>query len=193
MKKFVLAFAALCALCSVSFAKAPKVGGWKDVAKIADKNGMEVVSDYTDYYVAKGNGGKDFAIYAVVEYDDAKVTLAMSCIGGDVFSKTTSVAKGGDFPGSSFSMTEKDKKCSYQAGPSADSNITEFGIYYWTATVIHLRQENRAEACQKYGLVLPASVKKADDNFAKAYDAASDSDFDDAGALQKIINSFFVN
>lgn len=192
MKKVVLFTAALFALAMVAFAKPPKIGGWKDVAKLADKYDFEVVNDNVAYYVAKGNGGKDFAVYAVAYYDDATVTLCMSCIKGEYSSKTVFVNKNGDAPGESFTLGENDKKAAYDPG-SNDLYIEELGLLRMTADVMEQRERIRSEICKDYGLVLPANVKKSGDNFKKAYEAAADSDFDDKASVQKLINIYFSN
>ena len=111
MKKIVLMAAALFALAAVAFAKPAKVAGWKDVAKIADKNKLEVLSDYTDWYAAKGNGGKDFAFYGIKDFSDATLTLAISCIGGEVYSKITCIDKQEEAPYPVLALSEGDEKC----------------------------------------------------------------------------------
>lgn len=192
MKKIALMAAALFALATVAFAKAPKVSGWKDVAKIANKNGLEVVNDNVEYYVAKGNGGKDFAVYGVWAYSDATVYFSMSSIKGEVFSSAKLVYKGGEFPGESYAMGETDRKCVHDFGPT-DATITDLGLLIGTADLMNQRQKVRAQVAGEFGLVLPDSVKKGDANFKKAYDAASDSDFDSEASVKQIINSYFGN
>ena len=155
MKKIVLMAAALFALAAVSFAKPAKVRGWKDVAKIANKNDLEVVSDYTDWYVAKGNGGKDFAIYAIKDYSDLKVTLAMSCIDGEVFSKTTCVDKENGQPEPIFSIGEYDDKCLLENGGDLTVFFATEALAAWTEETKTQRAKLLAEVSQQYGLVVP--------------------------------------
>ena len=192
MKKVVLFTAALFALAMVAFAKPPKIGGWKDVAKIAGKYDFEVVNDNVGYYVAKGNGGKDFAVYAVAYYDDSTVTLCMSSVKGEFSSKTIYVSKNPDAPGESFTLGENDKEAAYDHGAN-DMYIKEMDLLRATAYVMEQRERIRSEICKGYGLVLPANVKKGEDNFKKAYEAAAESDFYDKASIQKLINAYFLN
>lgn len=155
MKKIVLFTAALFALGMVAFAKPVKVSGWKDVAKIANKNKLEVVNDEANWYVAKGNGGKDFAFYAVKDFSDATLTLAMSCIGGEVFSKITCVDKQEDAPYPVFTLGEDDEKCVLSNANQVDVYFNDDGIKEWTETLKTRRSEFRSEVAKEYGLVLP--------------------------------------
>ena len=155
MKKLVLIFAALCAFAAVAFAKPAKVKGWKDVAKIANKNDMEVVSDYTDWYVAKSKDGKDFAIYAIKDYSDIKVTLAMSCVGGEVFSRTSCVDKEAESPFPIFAIGENDEKCVVVNADSLSVYYKDEGIAIWTDECKAQRAKLLAELSQKYGLIAP--------------------------------------
>lgn len=152
MKKIAFVFVALCAFAAAAFAKPAKVNGWKDAAKIANKNNMEVVSNYTDYYVAKGNGGKDFAIYAVKNYADIKVTLAMSCVGGEVFSKTTCVDKENGQPAPIFTIGENDKKCVVANGGDLTYFYNEEGIALWTEEIKSQRSKLLSEVAGQFGL-----------------------------------------
>ena len=154
MKKTALMVAALFALAAASFAKAPKVDGWKDVSKIAGKSGMEIVSDDVEWYVAKGKGGKDFAFYAIKDYADLKVTLAMSCIGGEVYSKTTCVDKEQSQPLPIFTIGEDDKKCVVANGGDLTYYYDAEALNNWTEECKNQREKLRAEVAQQFGLVL---------------------------------------
>ncbi len=147
--------AALLALAAALFAKAPKVNGWKDVSKISNKSKLEVVSDDVEWYVAKGNGGKDFAFYAINDYSDIKVTLAMSCIGGEVYSKTTCVDKEQSQPFPIFTIGEDDKKCVNVNGGDLTYYYDDEGLSNWTEECKSQREKLRAEVAQQFGLVLP--------------------------------------
>lgn len=155
MKKLVLIFAALCAFAAVAFAKPAKVKGWKDVAKIADKNDLEVVSDYTDWYVAKGNGGKDFAIYAVKDYADLKVTLEMSCIDGEVYSRVVCVDKEAAAPFPMFALGENDEKCVVVNADSLSVYYKDEGIAIWTEECKNQRAKLLGEIAKEYGIAVP--------------------------------------
>ena len=155
MKKIVLMAAALFALATVAFAKPAKVAGWKDVAKIADKSGLEVVNDETNWYVAKGNGGKDFAFYAVNEFSDATLTLAMSCIKGEVYSRITCVDKMEEAPYPILALNEGDEKCSLVNANQVSVYFDDQGIQNWTETLKARRKEFLAEVAKEYGLVIP--------------------------------------
>ncbi len=155
MKKIVLFTAALFALGMFAFAKPAKVAGWKDVAKIANKSGLEVVSDDVNNYVAKGNGGKDFAFYAVKDFSDATLTLAMSCIGGEVFSKITCVDKQDETPYPVFTLGEDDEKCVLSNANQLNIYFDDEGMKEWTETLKTRRAEFRSEVAKAYGLVLP--------------------------------------
>ena len=154
MKKIVLMAAAL-ALAAVAFAKPAKVASWKDVAKIADKNKMEVVNDETEWYVAKGNGGKDFAFYAIKYYSDATVTFAMSCVGGEVYSKITCIDKQEEAPYPVLAMNEGDEKCSLTNSGEIGRYFTDQGIAFWTDVLKTRRKEFLDELSKEFGLVVP--------------------------------------
>ena len=158
MKKIILMAAALLTLAAVAFAKpakAPKLNGWKDVAKIADKNDLEVVSDYTDWYVAKSKDGKEFAFYAVKDYADIKVTLAMSCLDGAVFSKTTCVDKEQTQPLPIFTIGEDDVKCVLVNGGDLPVYYSDDALQVWTEECKNQRAKLREELANEFGLVLP--------------------------------------
>lgn len=155
MKKIVLFTAALFALGMVAFAKPAKVSGWKDVAKIANKNKLEVVNDETDWYVAKGNGGKDFAFYGVNEFSDATFTFAMSCIGGEVYSRITCVDKQEEAPYPILAMNEDDEKCVLTNGNEIEAHLDDQGTKYWTENLKARRKEFIADIAKEYGLVVP--------------------------------------
>lgn len=155
MKKIVLFTAALFALGMFAFAKPAKVAGWKDVAKIADKNKLEVVSDDVNYYVAKGKGGKDFAIYAISDYSDIKVTLEMSCIGGEIFSRIVCVDKEAAAPFPIFALGYNDEKCVVVNADSLGVYYNDEGIAIWTEECKNQRAKLLAEVAKAYGLVLP--------------------------------------
>ena len=155
MKKLVLIFAALCAFAAVAFAKPAKVNGWKDVAKIANKNDLEVVSDYKDWYVAKGNGGKDFAIYAVKDYADLKVTLEMSCIDGEVYSRVVCVDKEAGQPLPIFALTEGEQKCIVVNADSLSVYYNEEGLRIWTEECKAQRSKLLGEIAKEYGIAVP--------------------------------------
>lgn len=155
MKKIALFTVALFALAAAVFAKPAKVNGWKDVAKIANKNGMEVASDDVNYYVAKGKGGKDFSIFAINDYDDIKVTLAMSCVGGEIFSKITCVDKETEAPHPVFSMGENDEKCVVVNGGDLSYFFTDEAIANWTVELKNQRSKFLDELAKEFGLVVP--------------------------------------
>ena len=155
MKKIVLMAAALFAFAAVSFAKAPKVSGWKDVAKIANKNKLEVVNDEDIWYVAKGNGGKDFAFFAVKRYTDAKVTLAMSCINGEVFSKTTVVDTQDGQPEPTFVLGQNDEKATLVNGGDLTFAFNSDGLAAWSDITKEQRAKLLDEVANEYGLVVP--------------------------------------
>lgn len=155
MKKIALMAAALFALAAVVFAKPAKVKGWKDVAKIANKNDLEVVSDYTDWYVAKGNGGKDFAIYAVKDYADLKVTLEMSCIDGEVYSRIVCVDKEANAPLPIFALSEGADKCVVVNADSLSVYYKDEGIAIWTEECKNQRAKLLGEIAKEYGIAVP--------------------------------------
>ena len=158
MKKILLMAAALFALAAVAFAKpakAPKLNGWKDVAKIADKNDFEVASDYTDMYVAKSKDGKEFAFFAVKDYADIKVTVAMSCVDGAVFSKTTCVDKEQSQPLPIFTIGENDEKCVLVNGGDLTYYYGDDALQAWTEEGKNQRSKLRDEVANEFGLVLP--------------------------------------
>lgn len=158
MKKIIIALCALCALSAAAFAKpakAPKLGGWKDIAKIADKNDLEVVENYKDWYVAKSSDGKEFAFYAIKDYADLKVTLAMACIDGEVYSRTTCVDKESSAPLPIFALGENDEKCIVVNADSLSVYYKEEGIVMWTEECKAQRSKLLAELSQKYGLIAP--------------------------------------
>ncbi len=158
MKKILLMAAALFALAAVAFAKpakAPKLNGWKDVAKIADKNDFEVASDYTDMYVAKSKDGKEFAFFAVKDYADIKVTVAMSCVDGAVFSKTTCVDKEQSQPLPIFTIGENDEKCVLVNGGDLTYYYGDDALQAWTEECKNQRSKLREEVANEFGLVLP--------------------------------------
>ncbi len=159
MKKIALMTIALFALATVAFAKpskGPKLNKWKDIAKIAAKQDLEVVENYVDRYVAKSADGKEFAFFAVSDYKDLKVTLAMSCIDGEVFSKTTCVDKESGQPAPIFTIGENDEKCLLENGGDLTFYIKEEGMAAWTKEMIFQREKLRDEIAQQYGLVIPA-------------------------------------
>ncbi|MBO7122878.1 MAG: hypothetical protein J6V90_06320 [Treponema sp.] len=155
MKKIVLFTAALFALGMVAFAKPAKVSGWKDVAKIANKNKMEVVNDETIWYVAKGNGGKDFAIYAIDDYDDIKVTLEMSCIGGEVYSRIICIDKEADAPFPMFALGWDDQKCVLANADNLGVYYDDAGLAAWTEECKNQRAKLLGKIAKEYGLVVP--------------------------------------
>ncbi|MBQ6028701.1 MAG: hypothetical protein IJL24_04155 [Treponema sp.] len=155
MKKIVLLTAALFALGMFAFAKPAKVNNWKDAAKIADKSDLEVVSDDVNYYVAKGNGGKDFAVYAVSDYSDIKVTLAMSCVKGEFYSKIFCEDKEADAPFPIFSMGDGDEKCVLANANTLNVRYTDEGIAEWTEECKNQRAKLLGAVAKEYGLVLP--------------------------------------
>ena len=154
MKKIVLMAVAF-ALATVAFAKPAKVASWKDAAKIADKNGMEVVSDDACWYVAKGNGGKDFAVYAVSDYSDIKVTLAMSCVKGEVFSKVYCEDKEAGTPFPIFALSEGDQKCVLANASSLGVYYKDEGIAIWTEECKNQKAKLLGELAKECGLVIP--------------------------------------
>ena len=154
MKKIVLMAAAL-ALATVAFAKPAKVAGWKDVAKIADKNKLEVVNDETVWYVAKGNGGKDFAFYAIKDFSDGTLTLAMSCIGGEVYSKITCIDKQEEAPYPVLALSEGDEKCKLVNSGEIGRYFTDQGIAFWTDVLKTRRKEFLDEVAKEFGFVVP--------------------------------------
>ncbi len=155
MKKIVLMAAALFALATVAFAKPAKVNGWKDVAKIANKNKMEVVNDEDIWYIAKGNGGKDFAIYAVEKFTDAKVTVAMSCINGEIFSKTTVIDTNDGQPEPIFVLGWDDEKVNLINGGDLTFYFTDEAMADWTAIAKEQRAGILADIAKEFGLVVP--------------------------------------
>lgn len=157
MKKIILMAAALFALATVAFAKpakAPKLNNWKDAAKIADKNDLEVVSDYTDWYVAKSKDGKEFVIFAVKDYADIKVTLAMSCVDGVVNSKTTCVDKEQAQPLPIFTIGEYDEKCLLVNGGDLTYYLPEETMQGWTEECKTQRAKLFDEVAKEFGLVV---------------------------------------
>lgn len=154
MKKIVLMAVAL-ALATVAFAKPAKVAGWKDVSKIADKNKMEVVNDDTNWYVAKGNGGKDFAFYAVKEFADATITLAMSCVKGEVYSRISWVDKRAEAPYPVLAMNGGDEKCSLVNASQVEIYYDDQTIKECTETLKKDLKDISSEVAKNYGLVIP--------------------------------------
>ncbi|MCR4925882.1 MAG: hypothetical protein K5917_06310 [Clostridiales bacterium] len=157
MKKIVLVLAALFALTAMAFAKSnkgPKLNRWKDIAKIADKQDLEVVEDYVDRYVAKSADGKEFAFFAIKDYADIKVTLAMACLDGELFSKTTCVDKESGQPAPIFTINENDEKCVLENGGDLTYYINEEGMAGWTKETIFQRERLRDEIAKEYGLVI---------------------------------------
>ena len=158
MKKFALMAAALFALTAFAFAKpakGPKLNGWKDVAKIADKFNLEIVNDNVDCYVAKSGDGKEFAFYAVSEYTDIRVTLAMYCLDGNVFSKTTCVDKEQSQPLPIFTLGEYDDRCLVANAGDLTIYYKEEGIKAWTEECKSQRAKLRESLAKEFGLVLP--------------------------------------
>ncbi len=194
MKKILLAFAALCAFSFAASAKPAKlkVNGWKDAAKLADKYDLNVVRDYTDYYVAKSGDGKEFVVYFKKDYADCAAILAMTCLDGTLLSKTTFIDKedeGGFLP--KFSMTEGDKKAIFENGGDATYALRELGFAQNTVEVMYQRAKHRSLVCKEFGLVLPETVKKNEENFQKTFDAQK-AGMDKLDVCQKIIDSYFA-
>ena len=154
MKKSVL-IVALCALATVAFAKPAKVAGWKDVAKIANKNNMEVVNDEQLWYVAKGNGGKDFALFAEKVFDDARVTVAMSCVKGEVFSKTTVVDLVDGQPNPIFTLGLDDDKVRNVNADNLTIYFNDEGIAMWTDVAKEQRADILNDIAKEFGLSIP--------------------------------------
>ncbi|MBR5966313.1 MAG: hypothetical protein IK015_09405 [Treponema sp.] len=154
MKKIVLMAAAF-ALATAAFAKPARVTGWKDVAKIADKNGMEVVEDKTEWFIAKSNGGKDFAVYAVCDFKDMNVTLAMSCIKGEIFSKIYCQDKANGEPYLIYSLVYGDQKCVLVNGKDFGIYAPDEEIAFWTEKCKGERASFLADLAKDYGLVIP--------------------------------------
>lgn len=154
MKKSVL-IVALCALAAAAFAKAPKVSGWKDVAKIANKNKLEVVNDEDLWYVAKGNGGKDFALFCEKIFQDARVTLAMSCIKGEVFSKTTAVDLVDGQPEPIFVLEQGADKVRNVNADNLTIYFKDEAIAAWTNFAKEQTADILKDVAGEYGIVPP--------------------------------------
>ncbi len=191
MKKIVIMTAALLALAAAAFAKAPKVKGWKDVAKIAGKQGMEVVSDYTDRYVAKKNGGKNFVFYAEKKYADMTVTLAMTCVDGDVFSSCTMLLKSDGAP-VKFGMEEQEKKARLVDAGGQGIYFDDAATFLNTTALMEERALLRADVVKEAGLVLPEKTRKNDAAYLSAYEA-NRKNLDDISVLKKLIDINFAN
>lgn len=207
MKKTLSIVLAGLALLSSVFAKSVKITSdklttWKNVAKISDAIGLEVIENYDDLLVTKSQDGKTFTIFYKEVYDSGdSIQLGLVCVDGEVFSRALYTEKGDSTP-ERYTLQETDKEVRFDDGGNGEY-LNEFGRPYYTMNVMELRYNIRNNIAKEYGLVIPESVKKADNNFKKALDANIDAinariDNSDRGSgtielMKKVTGSYFAN